>query len=106
VVKAKSHPDHRRLFFPLLASVGAVGCLSILVIAVTHNRFSSPKRNRGFQLSTITPIGIWECFAVISLDLYLDTARLVIPDLKPNQADEGQPSKEKPTQSSDHYDKK
>ena len=36
----------------------------------------------------------------------MGTTWLMVPDLKANQADEGQPSKEKPTQSSDHYDKK
>lgn len=29
-----------------------------------------------------------------------------VPDLKANQADEGQPTEDKPTQSSDHYDEK
>ena len=56
--------------------------------------------------STITPTGIRECLAAISLCLHLDTARLVVPDLKANQTNESQPPKDEPTQSSDHYDKK
>jgi hypothetical protein len=59
--------------------------------------------------STITSTGIRkvrECLAAISLQIYLDMAWLVVPDLKANQTDESQPSEEEPTQSSDHYDKK
>ena len=50
-------------------------------------------------------MGIRQRLAAISLYLYMDTAWFVVPDLKTNQTDEGQPSEEKPTQSSDHYDK-
>ena len=54
----------------------------------------------------ITPTKVWECFAAISAYFYLGTAWLsVVPDLKTNQTDEGQPSEEEPTQNSDHYDK-
>jgi hypothetical protein len=56
--------------------------------------------------STITPTGMRERLAAISLCLHLGTAWLVVPDLKANQTDEGQRPEDEPTQSSDHYDKK
>jgi hypothetical protein len=71
---------------------------SLIRIASGGGRFSIQ--------STITPTGIQECLAAISLYLHLDVAWLVVPDLKANQTDEGQPSKDKPAQNSDHYDKK
>jgi len=60
----------------------------------------------GFNSKHNHPTEIQECFAVISLYLYLGTAWLVVPDLNANQTDEGQPAEEKPAQCSDHYDEK
>jgi hypothetical protein len=56
--------------------------------------------------STITVTKVQKCLAAIPLYLYLGTARSVVPDLKANQTDEGQPPEDEPAQSSDHYDKK
>ncbi len=66
----------------------------------------APAEPQFLTQSTITPIGIRECLAVISLYFYVDTAWFFVPDLKANQTDESYPSEEKPAQSSDHYDRK
>jgi len=57
-----------------------------------NSKQNHPNKNTGLRRSDFT--------------LYLGTAWLVVPDLKANQTDEGQPPEEKPAQSSDHYDKK
>jgi hypothetical protein len=71
-----------------------------------EGRPSRRKGRRFLTQSTIIPTKIRECLAAISLCLYLGTARLVVPDLKANQTDEGQPPEDEPAQSSDHDDKK